>query len=213
MGVTLTAGGTGYFEDNLRSSVLWFNTSSQRMEFEFEKMYFVDGVPFDNDQSYSSGAVPLGPILNDIPLTSHIGIGICHDYFGQWKEAIYDPQLSTIFLRPPTPSDGPQSPQTKKQSSIVRIVAPVVVVGVVALVGIAVLLVMFVPSLRTSFLPSQARSLDSRQTEEKTRKSNKQSTKQATPTPTSTSPAVAASAAPAASNAHPSGWTKSERPT
>ena len=211
----LAAHGSGYFEDSIQSTLLRYNTSHQALEFEFEKSFYVDGVPFDNDQSYAGDLMFFEDLENDIPLSSHIGIGICDDNFGQWKEAIYDPQLSAIFLRPPTPAElDQQTPHQKKTNLVVVIVVPIVVVLAVAIVAATIITILSKPALRAKFAPSLARDA-SIVTRTSTVKGDTASpTKPATASVSPSTTTTATSQAPAPTQAsNDSGWTKSARPT
>lgn len=204
--MTLKAGGQGFYEDTQRKTTMRFSTAEQKMEFEFEKGYLVDGIPFNSDQSISGPPVNFSNILNDIPLSTHIGIGICSQYFGHWREAIYDPQLSSIFLQPPSPNT-PESPTEQKHRYIAAIVGSVVAVVVVAAIVATIIVVVRSPSLKAKCMPSYAResAFDDEEEQEK-----KKPTSDPRPATAFTEPQRASSPT-AESKDH--GWQKSTRPT
>lgn len=173
------------------------------MEFEFEKGYLVDGVPYDTSQSIPGDPDKFEGLLNDVPLSTHIGIGICSEYFGQWREALYDPQMSSVFLQPPT-LNTPESPTQQKDRHIAAIVAPIVVGLVVVIIAVIIVVVIRSPYLKAKCMPSYA-ARESLFEEEKTNTKND-------PRP-ATSFAEPQRASSPVTKTTEHGWRKSSRPT
>jgi hypothetical protein len=192
LGIVLRPGGQFYFEDTKNDTTIVFNTTDQRLDISFEKISFVDGIPFAANQKFDYPPV----ILHTQELSNlngHFGVEICDNNVGQWKHAIYDPKISTIFLSPR--EDEFASPTTKKSNKIVvSIVVPIVAVLTVAAIVTAGVVILKSPTLRDKILPYRARS--EARTASTTTKSS-QTISQATPT----------------TDQRASGWTPSQRPT
>jgi len=187
--------------DNTDMTKLSFESETQSLYFEFEKTFVMDGIPYASEQLYDGTPYQWNALQSDMDLLAHVGIGLCHTYFGQWSHAIYDPQLSALFTVPPSDSPAPSNNNnSSKQNNIVRIVAPVVVVAVVLIIAALILAVRFSPSLQERFLPSRLGTTTKRQPREDSfRATPKQTMIEEEPiSPSPSSP--------------PSGWRPSTKP-
>lgn len=141
---------TGYFNDTTEHSGASFSNGKQEVAFWFDKIFLIDGVPFNNNQSLdgSGGTLNRQCDLEPIPYSWSLGLALCVlEGFGVWEEAIYDPTLSSIFLI----SEEPLS--TRK--SHYPLIVGMVILGVIILVGIIILLVLFFPPMIKQFMPSR----------------------------------------------------------
>lgn len=218
--VYFQAGGYGAFAD-YNTTTLSYNTSSLALEFEFEKCFLVDGVPFCNEQVYGTPEMTIGPFSSDLALNFPIGVAVCDRSFGRWNHAIYDPQFSSLFLTPPdSPAVAPNSP-TAKSNRVVQIVVPVVVCVIVAAVVVFIILVFNVPALKARFTPGRLSSLEAEEAasgkKSRSKHSSGASTHSYAPPATTQASSVVATPAAAPAAVQPTrtttgGWTKSAKP-
>lgn len=196
----LQKGGNGTLVDELDSTKMSYQTASQAMSFEFEKTFVVDDIPYANEAYADVPPIIWNAVENDFTISAGVGIALCHSRFGQWNHSVYDPQLSVLFSVPPI-TDVPPSPE-KKKSNIVKIVAPIVVVSVVAAVAVLALVIWFTPSLQAKFLPSRFASAHTTEENASYHKPKSPPTSHASLPPTA-----------AESHAQSTGWTKSKPST
>lgn len=208
--------GLGYFRTTSDSVQFSFNTSSspkQSLFFEFEACWLVDGVPIcsrgDDVANSFPLTVPDGAQYNyAIPM----GVPLCSSAVGHWQHSIYDPQMSILFDADPTDSiTTPATPTAAKQRQIVKIVAPVVVVGVILLAVIFIVVVFNTPSLKAKFMPSRVET----DAFDEPRSSASHSYAPSTPaSATPTSPSTqSTSQSPTSTKAQKKAWKQSVRPT
>lgn len=141
----------GTIADNRNASAADFSDGKQRMAFSFEKGFLIDGVPFTNNQTYDSRdkdfVFPCEG-FDGIPLDVQLGIALCNrDGFGNWDQAVYDPQLVSIFLV----DDQTNNKSTKPKYPLI---VGMVFLGVILLTIGAVGLILLVPALHKTFMPS-----------------------------------------------------------
>jgi hypothetical protein len=153
---TLQAGGFVTYSDNNVTSIA-FNTSRRMVEFVFEKCYLIDGVPFCGNQIFTTPPTTFGPFDFNLLFSLPVGVDFCNHNFGHWDNAIYDPQLTSLYFQS---QSNPATPDSPTARSIRRnwVIPVAVVVSIIVVVIITVVLAaIFIPSVKTFFRPFSAR--------------------------------------------------------
>lgn len=142
---------TGYFADTINTTYATFTDGHQSMGFSFDKAFLIDGAPFANRQKFTGNSGPFDRACGypPIPFTWKMGIPFCaEDGFGAWKEALYDPELTSLFLVQDSTPNG---------KAMYPLIVGMVFLGIIVLVGVFLLLVFFVPVFTKTFMPSRMR--------------------------------------------------------
>lgn len=213
--VTLSQGNDTVREVSMRT----VNTErGYEIYYSLENFFLIDGIPYSgntrgNEPDFTvEGWLFPQPYLQNLAICKNATL-INNTMQGHWESLFYDPSLSVLFTNGPPASSKSAERNRKSVNIVVAVVVPLVILAVIA----AVLIVLFVPPVYKTILPSDP----FQRNHHKALVQAGEHDRMDAPTPTVASAGAAAAAAPASASAAPrttaeaaprSTWTAVRKP-